>query len=61
MNSIEGSALKENPELMSKNREYTENEYSKKIIEEIAEKYDGMSVFYEKDGMFCCSVLLKYS
>ena len=59
-NSIEASVLKDNPELMSKKREYKERGYGKKIIEEIAEKYDGMSDFYEEDGMFCCSVLLKY-
>lgn len=56
-NSIDGSVLKENPELISI-KEEPGHGYGMKQMKEITRKYEGNIDIYEKNGMFVVSVLL---
>lgn len=56
-NSIDGSVLKENPELISIKKE-PEHGYGMKQMKEVTRKYEGNMDIYEKNGMFIVSVLL---
>ena len=57
-NTVEGSVLAENPELLSTKKNNEISGLGTKIIHDISEKYNGRCDFYEKGGMFCCSVIL---
>ena len=56
-NSIDGSVLNENPELVS-SKEEPGHGYGMKQIRAVAEKYGGSLDVYEKNGMFIASALL---
>lgn len=58
-NSISDSVLNENPELVTDKKDKLRHGYGTKIIKELAEKHHGFADFYEDNGFFCCSVLLK--
>lgn len=57
-NSIEKSVLEENPQLLSTKKNKEASGLGTKIIQDIADKYNGKCDFYEKDKLFCCSVIL---
>lgn len=56
-NSIDGSVLKDNPELAS-SREEPGHGYGMKQIKAITEKYEGNIDIYEKDEMFIVSIMM---
>ena len=56
-NSIDGSVLKDNPELAS-SKEEPGHGYGMKQMKAVTEKYEGNIDIYEKDGMFVVSVML---
>lgn len=55
-NTIQGSVLENNPELLSSGKDEKEHGFGTRVIREIAEKYDGNAQFYEESGSFCCMV-----
>lgn len=57
-NTIEESVLKKNPDLKSIKRNKDMSGYGTKIIKDISEKYNGKCDFYEKNSLFCCSVII---
>ncbi len=57
-NSIEKSVLKNNPKLLSTKKNKDTSGLGTKIIRDIADKYNGKCDFYEKDKLFCCSVII---
>ena len=57
-NTIEKSVLQDNPQLLSTKRNKESSGYGTKIIKDIAEKYNGKCDFYEKNSLFCCSVII---
>ena len=57
-NTIKNSILQDNPQLLSTKRNKDTSGYGTKIIKDIAEKYSGKCDFYEKDGSFCCAVII---
>ncbi|MBD5474856.1 MAG: sensor histidine kinase [Lachnospiraceae bacterium] len=56
-NSIDGSVLKDNPELAS-SKEEPGHGYGMKQMKAVTEKYEGNIDIYEKDGMFVVRVML---
>lgn len=56
-NSIDGSVLKDNPELET-SKEEPGHGYGMRQIKAVTEKYEGSMDIYEKDGMFVVSVML---
>ncbi len=56
-NSIDGSVLKNNPELAT-SKEEPGHGYGMKQMKAVTEKYEGNIDIYEKDGMFVVSVML---
>ena len=56
-NSIDGSILKENPDLISV-KEEPGHGYGMKQMKEVTRKYEGNMDIYEKNGMFIVNVLL---
>lgn len=56
-NSIDGSVLKDNPELAT-SKEEPGHGYGMKQMKAVIEKYEGSMDIYEKDGMFVVSVML---
>lgn len=56
-NSIDGSVLKNNPELAT-SKEEPGHGYGMKQMKAVTEKYEGNIDIYEKDGMFIVSVML---
>lgn len=56
-NTIDKSVLENNPALTSTKAGI--HGYGKKIIKDIAKKYNGRCDFYEENGRFCCHVILK--
>lgn len=56
-NSIDGSVLKDNPELAS-SKEEPGHGYGMKQMKAVTEKYEGNIDIYEKDGMFIVRVML---
>lgn len=56
-NSIDGSVLKDNPELAT-SKEEPGHGYGMKQMKAVTEKYEGSMDIYEKDGMFVVSVML---
>ena len=56
-NSIDGSVLKDNPELAT-SKEEPGHGYGMKQIKAVTEKYEGNIDIYEKDGMFVVRVML---
>ena len=56
-NSIDGSVLKDNPE-MATSKEEPGHGYGMKQMKAVTEKYEGNIDIYEKDGMFIVSVML---
>lgn len=59
-NTINESVLKNNPNLHSTKNKNSYG-YGTKIIYDIAKKYNGKCDFYEKDFLFCCSVIINTS
>lgn len=57
-NTIKESVLQVNPKLFSTKKNKEVSGLGTKIICDIAEKYNGRCDFYEKEGLFCCSVIL---
>lgn len=57
-NKIDKSVLSENPDLISTKPESDCHGCGIKQIKAIAEKYDGMVDIYEKEGMFCISMMI---
>ena len=57
-NSIKESVLQKNPQLLSTRKSREVSGLGTKIIRDISEKYNGRCDFYEKEDMFCCSVML---
>lgn len=57
-NSIDGSVLKTNPELISTKADKDKHGIGIEQIRSIADKYDGMVDIYEDAGMFCVSVMI---
>lgn len=56
-NSIDGSVLKDNPELTT-SKEEPGHGYGMKQMKAVTEKYEGNIDIYEKDGMFVVRVML---
>lgn len=56
-NSIDGSVLKDNPELAT-SKEEPGHGYGMKQMKAVTEKYEGNIDIYEKDGMFIVRVML---
>ena len=56
-NSIDGSVLRDNPELAS-SKEEPGHGYGMKQIKAVVEKYEGNIDIYEKEGMFIVSVMM---
>ncbi len=56
-NSIDGSVLKDNPQLAT-SKEEPGHGYGMKQMKAVTEKYEGSMDVYEKDGMFVVSVML---
>lgn len=56
-NSIDGSVLKDNPQLAT-SKEEPGHGYGMKQMKAVTEKYEGSMDIYEKDGMFVVSVML---
>ena len=56
-NSIDGSVLKDNPELAT-SKEEPGHGYGMKQMKAVTEKYEGNIDIYEKDGMFVVRVML---
>lgn len=59
-NSIKGSVIKNNPDLVTTKKDKHLHGLGTKIIKDIAKKYNGMADFFEKDDFFICYVILKY-
>lgn len=55
-NSIDGSVLQDNPQLIS-SKEEPGHGYGMKQMRTVAEKYDGTMDLYEQDGMFIVTVM----
>ncbi len=58
-NSINGSVLKNNRQLLTSKSDKKHHGFGVKIIREIAEKYNGRCDFFEEENVFCCLVTLK--
>jgi sensor histidine kinase YesM len=58
-NSIESSVLESNPTLRTTKADKINHGLGTKIIEDIANKYNGRCDFYEIEKEFCCQVMLK--
>lgn len=58
-NTVGGSVLSDNPELISTKKNKSEHGYGTGIIRDIAKKYKGSADFYEENGDFCCHVILR--
>lgn len=59
-NSIAGSVIKDNPDLITTKKDKHLHGLGTKIIRDIAKKYNGMVDFFEKDDFFICYIILKY-
>ncbi len=58
-NSINGSVLKNNRQLLTSKSDKKHHGFGVKIIREIAEKYNGRCDFFEEENVFCCLVTLR--
>ena len=59
-NSIEGSVIQNNPNLITTKKDKHLHGLGTKIIKDIAKKYNGMADFFENDDFFICHIILKY-
>ena len=59
-NSIEGSVIQNNPNLITTKKDKHLHGLGTKIIKDIAKKYNGMADFFENDDFFICYIILKY-
>lgn len=59
-NSIEGSVIQNNPNLITTKKDKHLHGLETKIIKDIAKKYNGMADFFENDDFFICYIILKY-
>lgn len=59
-NSINGSVIKNNPNLITTKKDKHLHGLGTKIIKDIAEKYNGIADFFENDDVFICYIILKY-
>ena len=57
-NSIRESVLDKNPNLTTTKKNKNRHGYGTKIIQDLANKYNGFADFYEEEGLFCCNVVL---
>lgn len=60
-NQIEKSVLESNPMLITTKKDKTAHGFGVASVKMLAEKYDGMTSFYEKNGQFIADVWLKLS
>lgn len=60
-NQIEKSVLESNPMLITTKADKTAHGFGVASVKMLAEKYDGMTSFYEKNGQFIADVWLKLS
>ncbi len=60
-NQIEKSVLESNPMLITTKKDKTAHGFGVASIKMLAEKYDGMTSFYERNGQFIADVWLKLS
>jgi hypothetical protein len=58
-NSIESSVLESNPTLRTTKADKINHGLGTKIIEDIANKYNGRCDFYEIEKEFCCQIILR--
>ena len=58
-NSIQGSVLNTNPNLLTTKQDKQNHGFGTKILSDIAKKYDGRCDFYEKNNIFCCKIILR--
>lgn len=61
VNQIEKSVLESNPMLITTKTDKTAHGFGVTSVKMLAEKYDGMTSFYEKNGQFIADVWLKLS
>lgn len=59
-NSINGSVIKNNPDLITTKKDKHLHGLGTKIIKDIAKKYNGIADFFENDDIFICYIILKY-
>ncbi len=59
-NSINGSVIKNNPNLITTKKDKHLHGLGTKIIKDIAKKYNGIADFFENDDIFICYIILKY-
>lgn len=59
-NSINGSVIKNNPNLITTKKDKHLHGLGTKIIKDIAKKYNGIADFFENDNVFICYIILKY-
>ena len=57
-NSIKTSVLKTNAELQTSKTDKLLHGIGVKSVKALVEKYDGMIDFFEKNGEFCCHIML---
>ncbi len=60
-NQIEKSVLESNPMLITTKKDKTAHDFGVASVKMLAEKYDGMTSFYERNGQFIADVWLKLS
>lgn len=60
-NQIEKSVLESNPMLITTKKDKTAHGFGVASVKMLAEKYDGMTSFYERNGQFIADVWLKLS
>ena len=60
-NQIEKSVLESNPMLITTKKDKTAHGFGVASIKMLAEKYNGMTSFYERNGQFIADVWLKLS
>ena len=60
-NQIEKSVLESNPMLITTKKDKTAHGFGVASIKMLAEKYNGMTSFYERNGRFIADVWLKLS
>lgn len=58
-NTIGHSVLEGNPELNTTKKDKIIHGFGTKIINDIAKKYNGAFDYYEENGYFICSIILK--
>lgn len=60
-NTVDEPVMEKNPSLISSKTKEGDHGLGVNIIKDIAKKYDGKADFYDEDGEFCCTIILRKS